>query len=82
MMSCRDVEARLAPFLQAELSFPDRLAIHHHLAGCQECSRVVERGRDVMAVSKSACAAASDPKPEDVPLQLLNAVWAMCHGVL
>jgi len=82
MMSCRDVDARLAPFLRAELSFPDRLAVHRHLAGCHKCSRAVERGRDVMAVSKSACAAASDPKPEDVPLQLLNAVRAMCHGVL
>lgn len=79
MMSCRDVAARLAPFLQGELSFPDRLSFHQHLAGCPACSRAVEMGRDALDVSKNACAAERDPRAEEVPTQLVRAIWSACY---
>lgn len=79
MLTCRDVAARLAPFLQGELSSPDRLSVHQHLAGCMQCSRAVEQGRDALEVTKSACAAEQDPRPDDVPLQLVQAIWVACY---
>jgi anti-sigma factor RsiW len=80
MVSCKDVGARLAPFLRGELSFSDRLAIHRHLARCEQCARQVERGRDAMDVSKSALASAVDPIADEVPEQLVRAILVTCRG--
>lgn len=80
MIGCTDVDARLASFLQGELSFPDRMAIYRHLAHCQRCSRVVEQGRDALDVSKSALAEAADPMPDEVPEQLVRAILVTCRG--
>ena len=80
MIGCTDVGARLAPFLRAELSFPDRMAIHRHLAHCQRCSRMIEQGRDALDMSKSALAATIDPVADEVPEQLVRAIWLVCHS--
>jgi anti-sigma factor RsiW len=80
MLICRDVAVRLAPFLQGELSLPDRLSIHQHLAGCPQCRRAVEQGRDALEISRSACAAAQDPRADDVPVQLVQAIWVACYA--
>ena len=63
-----------------ELSFPDRMAIHRHLAHCQRCSRMIEQGRDALDMSKSALAAAVDPVAEEVPDQLVRAILVTCRG--
>ena len=81
MLTCRDVATQLAPFLQGELSLPDRMSIHQHLAGCPQCNRAVEAGRDALEVSKSACAAEPDPCAEDVPLQLISAIWVAAYAL-
>lgn len=79
MILCKDVSTRLAPFLQGELSFPERMAIHRHLARCRQCSRMAERGRDALDMSKSALATAVDPVADEVPEQLVWAIWSVCH---
>lgn len=80
MVLCKDVAARLAPFLQGELSFQDRMAIHRHLAQCQRCSRMVERGRDALDMSKFALTTAVDPVADEVPEQLVHAILVTCRG--
>lgn len=78
MISCKDVDARLAPFLLGELSFPDRMAIYRHLSHCGRCSRRVEQGRDALDVSKSALSQAADPSADEVPDQLVMAILTTC----
>jgi len=74
MLSCRDVKSSLNPYLRGELSYPDRLEFHRHLAGCAACARLVERGRDALDVTRSAFASATDPAPGDVPESLVTAI--------
>jgi anti-sigma factor RsiW len=80
MVSCKDVGARLGSFLRGELSFPDRFAIHRHLAHCPNCARLVEEGRDALNVSKSALTRAADPVADEVPEQLVRAILVTCRG--
>lgn len=75
MMSCRDVDQRLRSFLRGELPCDERLEFHRHLAGCMGCSRSVERARDAMDLSRTACHAAPDPLPDDVPDLLVQTIW-------
>lgn len=80
MLICKDVTARLGPFLRGELPYPERFSVHHHLASCAQCGRMVERGRDAMNLSKAAAASAADPGPDEVPEQLVRAILVTCRG--
>jgi predicted anti-sigma-YlaC factor YlaD len=81
MVSCKDVGARLSPFLQGEMPYPERISIHQHLANCAQCGCMVEQARDALDVSKSALAHATDPVADEVPENLVNAIWSACHPV-
>lgn len=74
MLSCRDVKSFLNPYLRGELSYPDRLEFHRHLAGCATCARMTERGRDALDMTRFAFARATDPRPDDVPESLVAAI--------
>lgn len=80
MIGCTDVGARLSPCLQGELPFPERMAIHRHLAHCQRCSRLVEQGRDALNVSRSALAQTTDPIADEVPEQLVRTILLACYS--
>lgn len=80
MMSCWDVGGHLRTFLRGELPYTERLAFHRHLAGCPACNRSVERARDALDLSRSACAAASDPVPDEVPDLLVAAIWTVSRA--
>ena len=77
MMSCRDVGEHLRPFLRDELPYTERLEFHQHLARCVACNRSVERARDALDLSRSACSSASDPVPDEVPDLLVAAIWSV-----
>jgi anti-sigma factor RsiW len=74
MMSCRDVGEHLGVFLRGELPFTERFEFHRHLAGCVACHDAVERARDAMDLSRSACSGAADPVPDEVPDLLVAAI--------
>jgi len=74
MMTCSEVWQNLGVFLRGQLSAEARLDLHRHLAVCLTCAQRVEAARDAMAISRSACAAARDPVPDDVPEALLVAI--------
>lgn len=76
MMSCRDVGEHLGVFLRGELPFTERLEFHRHLAGCPACHDTVEHARDAIDLSRSACSAAADPMPDEVPDLLVAAIWS------
>jgi anti-sigma factor RsiW len=80
MMSCRDVGEHLRAFVRGELPYTERLEFHRHLAGCASCSGSVERARDALDLSRSACSAASDPVPDEVPEPLVAAIWSVSRG--
>lgn len=80
MLMCRDVRNLLHPFLRNSLPADTRLNVHHHLATCAECSLRVEQARDAFDLSRSACASAADPIPDDVPEPLLRAIWMTSHA--
>lgn len=76
MMSCRVVGEHLGVFLRGELPFTERLEFHRHLAGCRACHDRVEKARDAIDVSRSACSGAADPVPDEVPDGLVAAIWS------
>ncbi|HEY2589879.1 MAG TPA: anti-sigma factor [Tepidisphaeraceae bacterium] len=80
MMSCRDVGGHLRAFLRGELPYTERLEFHRHLAGCAACNHSVERARDALALSRSACSAAADPVPDEVPDLLVAAIWTVSRA--
>jgi anti-sigma factor RsiW len=76
MMSCREVNRTIAAFLRGGLSAPQQIDFYRHLARCDVCAATVERTRDAMDTTRSACAALSDPGPGDVPDSLIQAILA------
>ena len=74
MMTCREVNLLLKPYLHGDLPFTERIEFHRHLALCAGCARSVEQARDALDLSRSACASAQDPVPDDVPEALVRAI--------
>lgn len=74
MMSCREVNRILEPYLRGELSYTSRIEVQRHFAACASCARMAEQARDALDVSRSFSADAADPAPDDVPDSLLAAI--------
>ena len=80
MISCREFDASLGPYLRGELAYPERMDLLTHAAGCRRCADELERARDALDVTQAACAAAREPAPDDVPESLLRVIMASVHS--
>ena len=79
MISCREFDSLLAPYLRGDLAYPERMGLLSHAAGCQRCADALERARDALEVTQTASAAAREPGPDDVPDALLRVIVAATH---
>jgi anti-sigma factor RsiW len=67
-MTCKEFVASLNAFRDDELTPPDRIRAHQHLAGCDQCSAYLRGYERTIELAKSTATdgADSDPLPESL----------------
>ncbi|HXK25473.1 MAG TPA: zf-HC2 domain-containing protein [Myxococcota bacterium] len=75
MLTCRELIEFLAAYLDEELSADERARFDAHLAVCPHCVDYLHGYRESIRLGKAALAA-EGPIPDDVPVDLLDAILA------
>lgn len=73
-MSCGEFTAFLMGYLDGEVSAEERARFEEHLAECAACVAYLRTYRQAVALGKAALADPDDPRPADVPEELVRAI--------
>ena len=74
-MTCREVIAFLADYLEGALPLEERARFDRHLLLCHSCTAYLMMYRDTIRMTKAAAAAPLLPA-DDVPEELVQAILA------
>lgn len=75
-MTCRELTAFIADFLDGALPAADRESFERHLSRCANCARYVESYRETIALEQRAFDDVDATVPADVPEELVDAILA------
>jgi len=73
-VTCRELTAFIADYLDGELPAPQRRQFEIHLDKCANCTRYLEGYRASIAAGKQAFDDRDEPLPADVPDDLVDAI--------
>jgi len=73
-MTCREFVEFLWRYVDDELSKAERTTFDDHLAKCPHCVKYLQQYQDTIRMGKAAVITSTDPIPDEVPEELVQAI--------
>jgi len=75
-MTCREFVDFLLDYLDGDLPHGQRVTFESHMQGCPECETYLDTYRETVRLGRELLCPDGDALPEEVPVELMQAILA------